>query len=421
MNEFDFLINKLGGESQAETDRIEKTRYLMIVDDDEYVRRSLATVFSEYTITLAASGTQALNEVSNKVSCIIMDAKMPPPDGFVTSCKILDRFPQIPIIMHTAFHGEHNTATVVDHHFFAYIEKGAPVKILKHKVAKAFQYFQLIKENEEYKCNLEKKVEEKTQELKNAQAREQYLDQQLRIKNLLQSSEDIGAQILHDYKNLTQPLGNTLSRTERFINLIKPLMQDIKNLIPENEFTRLQKLLNNLEESVGNGLTAFHEIIAGYEHFRQAYNPREDGMNDLNRDLEAAINLVIDRNFRSFIEVEKDFSTVTVPVTYDSRQFNKGVFMNLLKNAREAIVEKGGDGKILVRTSQSGEQIKVEIADTGIGIPQDMDIFAKKVTSKQSGTGLGLYTARFIVEEAGGNIRHTKAKQPYTTRFEIEL
>jgi histidine kinase len=92
------------------------------------------------------------------------------------------------------------------------------------------------------------------------------------------------------------------------------------------------------------------------------------------------------------------------------------VFINLLLNARDAIEEKlstalikGGSEKITLRTSSDGDQVTVEVADSGSGIPKDKldKIFEPFFTTKSigKGTGLGLSISYGIIKDCGGNIQ----------------
>jgi signal transduction histidine kinase len=80
---------------------------------------------------------------------------------------------------------------------------------------------------------------------------------------------------------------------------------------------------------------------------------------------------------------------------------------NLLSNA----VKYSNKGVILVRASQDNDNIKVEVADNGIGIPpEDLprlfeDFFRGKNAGITKGTGLGLSISRRIIEAHGGRIR----------------
>jgi signal transduction histidine kinase len=82
----------------------------------------------------------------------------------------------------------------------------------------------------------------------------------------------------------------------------------------------------------------------------------------------------------------------------------KQAFLNLLINARQATSE---GGEIIVRTRNVPGGIEIDFIDTGTGIsdkdlPHIWDVY---YSTKPTGTGLGLPTARKIVEEHGGSIR----------------
>jgi two-component system sensor kinase FixL len=57
-----------------------------------------------------------------------------------------------------------------------------------------------------------------------------------------------------------------------------------------------------------------------------------------------------------------------------------------------------------VRTGACERSVFVEVADTGRGIPPDLDVFQPFVTSKPGAMGLGLTIARHIVESHDGTI-----------------
>ena len=91
------------------------------------------------------------------------------------------------------------------------------------------------------------------------------------------------------------------------------------------------------------------------------------------------------------------------------------VFINLLLNARDAIEEKmetAGDllikGKITLKASLRGDEVTVEVCDTGPGIPEAIKdkVFEPFFTTKKvgKGTGLGLSISYGIVRECGGTI-----------------
>jgi len=92
------------------------------------------------------------------------------------------------------------------------------------------------------------------------------------------------------------------------------------------------------------------------------------------------------------------------PVYADPQQLQQ-IFLNLLLNALEAVSQ---GGKIYVRASYDGkeDQLKIEIEDTGKGIPEELKekIFEPFFTTKGKGTGLGLAVTKRLVEGQGGRI-----------------
>jgi signal transduction histidine kinase len=97
------------------------------------------------------------------------------------------------------------------------------------------------------------------------------------------------------------------------------------------------------------------------------------------------------------------------------------VWTNLVDNAVDAM---GGRGRLVVRTYRQDDYAVVEIADTGDGIPPDVQtrIFEPFFTTKPvgEGTGLGLDISwRIVVNRHHGDIRVTS--EPGNTRFQVYL
>jgi len=89
-------------------------------------------------------------------------------------------------------------------------------------------------------------------------------------------------------------------------------------------------------------------------------------------------------------------------VMVDESAFKQAI-MNLLVNARQAMP---GGGELMVRMTREGNWVALSITDTGIGMsPQKLErCFDEYWSDKKGGTGLGLPTARRIVEDHGGTI-----------------
>ncbi len=81
--------------------------------------------------------------------------------------------------------------------------------------------------------------------------------------------------------------------------------------------------------------------------------------------------------------------------------------INLLENAREAQTESGVTARLRVSLVRDKGAVKVEVADQGIGLPSAADQVGEPFfTTKDSGTGLGVYVARAVAEGSGGGLTY---------------
>jgi signal transduction histidine kinase len=120
------------------------------------------------------------------------------------------------------------------------------------------------------------------------------------------------------------------------------------------------------------------------------------------------------------IEVVKDFDRSLPPVPIYAGELNQ-VWTNLIDNAVQAM---DGHGTLTVRTSLDGDCARVEIGDTGPGVPANIRqrIFEPFFTTKPvgQGTGLGLdISYRIVAGRHGGDI--TVESEPGNTRFIVRL
>jgi signal transduction histidine kinase len=94
--------------------------------------------------------------------------------------------------------------------------------------------------------------------------------------------------------------------------------------------------------------------------------------------------------------------------------------LNLVLNAQQAMA--AGGGELLVETRARARDIEVSVTDTGPGIPPELQerVFRPWFSTKEGGTGLGLPTARRIVEELGGELLlHSEVGRG--TRFTVRV
>lgn len=95
------------------------------------------------------------------------------------------------------------------------------------------------------------------------------------------------------------------------------------------------------------------------------------------------------------------------------------VFLNLILNSLDATKE---GGKILIRTTCEQTHVRIDLSDDGCGILKENQgrVFHPYFTTKETGTGLGLFVCRSIIEQNGGRIELTETS-PEGTTFTVWL
>jgi signal transduction histidine kinase len=103
-------------------------------------------------------------------------------------------------------------------------------------------------------------------------------------------------------------------------------------------------------------------------------------------------------------------------VMLDAAKMTQAI-LNLCKNAVEAMPD---GGCLSIRVYTSGPMIVIEIADSGVGVPGDVDVFQLFKTTKPGGSGLGLPVAQQIVTAHNGTIDYVSQLGRGTT-FTVNL
>jgi two-component system NtrC family sensor kinase len=233
---------------------------------------------------------------------------------------------------------------------------------------------------------LEQKVEERTQELRRAQA-ETMRGEKLASVGLLASG------VAHELNN---PLTGILT----FSHLMRQKFPD-KSADAED----MDLVIRETKRCA--------VIIKRLLDFAREKHP-EKKFTDLNQVIDDTVRIVEKPAHLRDIEITLDLDRTLPPIWIDADQI-KQVVMNMLVNAQHAVEEKGS---ITVTTGQAQDprapatepkpMVAISIVDTGCGIPEAnlLRIFDPFFTSKDvgKGTGLGLSVSHGIVEAHGGLI-----------------
>ncbi|MDK2921632.1 MAG: hypothetical protein PWR24_1189 [Desulfonauticus sp.] len=232
--------------------------------------------------------------------------------------------------------------------------------------------------------------------LKEAEKKEQELQQKLFQKQKLESLATLSTGIAHDFNNLLQILSNNLKKLSKELpkyhkNLDyllqtclrgQNLVKQIFNFLAEE---KEKFILFNLSQQIEKSLDMFQELI-----------PRE---------------ITLQR------EIEPDLYLLGDPSLIEHALFN------LLKNSKEVL---SSNGLIKVKLSAQEDKVLLQVEDNGPGIPPEIQnkIFDPFFTTKAigQGSGLGLASVYGIVKKHGGNISlHSRPGEGTTFILSFQL
>jgi len=135
--------------------------------------------------------------------------------------------------------------------------------------------------------------------------------------------------------------------------------------------------------------------------------------------IEGTLELLAPEALMSNIQFKLDYEEPSYFITCERNQL-KQVFLNLLKNAMEAMKD-GGEIQINLRRGSEDECI-ISVQDQGCGIPEELlpRLGEPFYTLKEKGTGLGLMISHKIIKQHQGSITFT-SKENAGTKVEIKL
>ena len=279
-----------------------------------------------------------------------------------------------------------------------------------------------------YNVNLEKIVEKRTSELKNALDNLQKTQSQLVQSEKMSSIGQLAAGVAHEINNPTGYISSNLNTLAEYVKdagfliakyraLISELKEvatteEVQILISEksNHIAGLEEEMDvdfvlddgqNLIKECQEGADRIKKIVIDLKNFAHP-GDQELKYTDLNQNIESTLNIVWNE-LKYKATVIKDYGKLPIVKCYP-QQLNQ-VFMNIFVNAVQAIKKRG---EIRISTRADNGSVKVIISDTGVGIPKEniSKIFDPFFTTKKvgKGTGLGMNIAYNIIKKHKGTI-----------------
>ncbi|MFZ0899222.1 MAG: GAF domain-containing protein [Candidatus Sulfotelmatobacter sp.] len=154
-----------------------------------------------------------------------------------------------------------------------------------------------------------------------------------------------------------------------------------------------------------------HRVVQNLLSFARQRKPERSEV-DVRKVLEETLALR-DYDLKvNHIAVEKDLGSEPAMVVADPHQIEQ-VFLNIINNAVDAVLETGRSGKLKIRVFCDSRFVATQFADDGPGIKDPKRIFDPFYTTKNvgKGTGLGLSICYGIVKEHGGDITAHNASE----------
>lgn len=366
---------------------------ILCVDDEERVQILLKNLLEilDYDVETASNGLDALEKINHfEPDIIVSDVRMPKMNGI----ELLEKIKELKYRCEVIIVSAHND---IDHAIASlrlgaadYVRKPLDARELTHMINRLKEKIELEREVRNYRENLERLVEEKSQKLLEA---ERYAILGRHSAHLAHNLNSSLTGVLGCVQLLDITLEDKAKTTQKYINTIQESALKMKDTIG-NTLLRVRKdhNLNKVEIDL-------NDVIEGQIKLFQTHSVV---------DKEVEFCREFDVNLPRVLGVYSDFSQI-----YD----------NFLSNAIDAL-ETSEIKKITLNTSFNKNEIILKINDTGCGIPVKIceEIFNPHFTTKEigKGTGLGLASAKELLDHYNADVSVESTENEYTT-FTIKI
>ena len=185
------------------------------------------------------------------------------------------------------------------------------------------------------------------------------------------------------------------------INALTLLLANIQDSYEFNELTS-----EYLDSEVKAGQRLIQGMSTTIDDFRNFFMPNKEKERFLTWGaVEEAIKLVSDSFAAHNVKIVREKGSESYVVFGYPNEFAQ-VVLNVLTNAKEAFTSKNIAGEIVIGIKHDGNIIIVSIRDNGGGIPDEIlgKVFDPYFTTKEGGTGIGLYMSKMIMNNMDGDI-----------------
>jgi PAS domain S-box-containing protein len=246
------------------------------------------------------------------------------------------------------------------------------------------------------------------------------LEQQNIQNDRLASMGALAAGIAHEINNPTSYVLSNLSYLQEWRDELERELEAIPGLP-----ARLAETLSEVKEILAECLVGgqrIRDIVRDMRFFSHTAGEEQTPV-DIHSCLDVVLRMA-HNELKHTARLELHYAESLPPVSASEGRLSQ-VFLNLIVNAAQAMRSGGTERNVLrVSTAVEGEWVRIDISDTGHGIPPEVlsRIFEPFFTTKPagSGTGLGLSISQSIIQKMGGEMR-VKSESGRGTTFTLLL
>jgi signal transduction histidine kinase len=393
---------------------------VLICEDNADMRRLLRDLIGrEFRVRVAANGREGLEQILERAPDLVLTDVMMPEMSGTELCSALKSEPEtrgIPVMLVTSKAERQMKIEGLEGGADDYITKPFHPRELLARVRSMVKLRTLQAEVE-----IRNKLLESTNaELAAAVSELREAGVQLVQAERLAAVGELAAGIAHEVNNPMNFALNALRTLRGYLGEVLELAARLGALDSSDavalqaRFIELEKRKEELDlDDVADSMSELVDIMEeGLDRtqklvgdLRDFASPGEDQRADVDvaRGLRTTVKLVMQAFRDARVELHTEIPERLPPISGDSRALNQ-VFLNLLKNAAEALEGRGGN--VWLETVHESGEIVVRVRDDGPGIaPEHLPrVFEPFYTTKGAGrgTGLGLSISRRIVVDHGG-------------------
>lgn len=230
------------------------------------------------------------------------------------------------------------------------------------------------------------------------------------------TTRDVNQKLVDQYTEIARLAGGLAHEIKNPLSTIRLNMELLAEDFDASDHPRERRALAKVKV-VQRECQRLQELL---DHFLDFAKVRRMNVEptDLNRQVKQVLEFYRPKAREAGIELV-DYLASDLPTVLLDREAFHAALLNLVLNAEQAMPD---GGQLVARTRVTGDGVALDLIDTGCGMDERTreQMFDAFFSTKRGGSGLGLPTARKIIEAHGGQIQ-VQSEVGRGTQFTIKL